>query len=40
MPSGYMHAVLNVQPSVGMAVEVGHDQGLLSRLLVSLRVAL
>ena len=40
VPSGHMHAVLNLQPSVGMAVEVGHDTGLLSRLLVGMRVAL
>ena len=33
VPSGYMHAVLNLQPSVGVAVEVGRDTGLLARLL-------
>ena len=33
VPTDYMHMVTNLQPSVGVAVEVGHTVDLLTRLL-------
>ena len=37
VPQNYMHTVLNLQPSVGAAVEVGHAVHLLDALLAEVR---
>lgn len=33
VPTNYMHSVLNLQASVGVAVEVGHNKALLPAVL-------